>query len=624
MRKFLTTLFLLLLTLRSWAGETVTIVNPCFGYGYAVWYRDDGNGGWTTYAFSPDASSTSGDTTVYSFYNSVAIKLECQYNGVVYGIWGCAKDGSSSADFTVACNAISLVNPNAPYTPVATTTNFTMKLVNNLTVAQKAVWTYDGTVVQTEILQPGQSATWTTPTLTVDASGNVANFTLNGSVSDISSTIGATGTDASGSPIIAFGTGTGSSSSATVGSTGTTVTSSSSSSGGYVASSSPAGNTSTLSLNSSSPSAAPTNIISFVTSTGNPAQEPTLQAGIQLAHEDAQNALSGMSVLNTSINNQFATTTNLLGQIAYWESTNAGETWQMIHALTNLSVAGATGGTNIYNGSSNVWVQNWPTNYNQEITQQGISNFLAMIASNTVPRTNNYDTNTSELAQENRMWSLIPATATNAPAALAAAQAAEGDYGINQFLSELNPVLPSDSPGDVNMTMDFCGQTIDLNPVHMFPQVANACYICTKIICLLLFLVEISRMFWELVRAKAATSSGGVPDLEVIGGAEFFGSGGEIGGNLAGLILAVFIPFAFIFLFSTVMAYLFNNLGINIADAMNISAFSTSLGDGYNLLAAFFPVHLMFSLLCTRITLQFTMAKLFSIASNAARFLFGK
>ncbi len=120
-------------------------------------------------------------------------------------------------------------------------------------------------------------------------------------------------------------------------------------------------------------------------------------------------------------------------------------------------------------------------------------------------------------------------------------------------------------------------------------------------------------MFWELVKAKAATQTGGVPDLDVAGF------------NIIGVIVSIGIPVVFIAVFSLVMAYLFSNLGVSISDAMNVSTFSSNMGGtAWYLLSSFVPVNTLFTLFCARITLQFTLSHLFNIASDAARFIWGR
>ena len=480
-------------------------------------------------------------------------------------------------------------------------TNYTYTAANTLAVPAKATWTYNGAVVKTEILQPGQSDTWTTPA--IETSPTAQSFTANISVTAMATGTGSTGLDDSGNPVLQFNNNGGTASTTQSGS-GATIT------GG-------GGGGATVSAPATPASASgDSNIVTFTPSTGNPAQEPTLQGGITLAHQDAQSLLNGEKILNDSITAQTLTTTDLLGDILYWERTNNDVGWALVHALSN-SLSGS--GTNIFNGASNVFVLNEPTN------------LLSQIVSNTMARTNDYsayETNkglANFTAASNQMLSMIPNTATNSAAATAAATSAEGDYGITAFLSALNPSVPADASGIPTMTMDFCGRTIDLNPVDMFPNVANISYLGFKIVAELLFLLEIGRLFWQVVQTKAASQTGGVPDMDVWGEGELLGFGGGFGGNFIGVAVGLAVPTAFILIWSAAMAYIFSNLGVSISEAMNITAWSGQFSAlSWALLTAFIPVNTLFTLLCTRITLQFTLAKIVSIAGNASRFLLGK
>jgi hypothetical protein len=547
------------------------------------------------------ATATSGGSAVYDFdiinydptwTGPVTLYDLCSGTIVVAG-GGTAYTVSFDPDNCTATTNVTIVYTN--YTFCADNTDASRIM--------QVTWNYNGSVVKQSVLTPGQSDCWTTPN--IEVSPTPQNFTES-TVSTFPTLINPS-TDGNTNGQITFNSPP-------------PTTSSNSGSGGSGSGngSGGTGGGQTNTLSSSSPSQiAPTNLVTFPTPVGT-ASESTLSSGFQLLHGDLLNVIAGQKIQNDSINSGFFSVTDELGDILTYVRSNTDQMPTLISAVTNLGHI--AGGTNYFNSSSNVWVQNWPTNHqsntnlNQEATQQGISNLLAQIATNTSPQTNG----------SSGMWSLIPNTATNADAATAAATAAEGEYGMTAFLTALTPSIPADGIQSVDMTMNFCGQTIDLDPVHMFPSVANACYIGTKIIAELLFLLEIGRMFWSLVQTKASTSSGGVPDLEVIGGFEALTFGAEGGGNFIGAIVAVIVPFVFILIWSVAMAYLFSNIGVSVSEAMNITAFSSAMSGGWYLLTSFIPVNLLFTLLCTRITLQFTMAKIVSIAANATRFLWGK
>jgi len=343
-------------------------------------------------------------------------------------------------------------------------------------------------------------------------------------------------------------------------------------------------------------SAAGTNPI-LTTQQGDSALYDAITKGISQAHSDA-----------------FVIDTNISGVGADIKSLQTSD-MAGLNGISNLLAHGAGGtSTNIYGGgSSNVWVQNWPTNgfgsgnstneltltnYASETTLEGISNLLSA-------------TNSQSIS--------IPNSATNGDAAVAAATSAEGDQsGISGFLSSLTPNLPSDGPSSApDMTMTFCGETINLDPFVQFPGLSSFALTGFRIVLILAFLVELGHMFWELVKAKSSTQTGGVPDLEVMGF--------TFGGNILGAITAVIIPAVFIGIFVLVMAYVFAHLGVDISQALDISGWLNGMGaTAEYLLTSLFPVSLFFSLVFTRITLQFTLAKMFSLASDASRFLWGK
>lgn len=319
----------------------------------------------------------------------------------------------------------------------------------------------------------------------------------------------------------------------------------------------------------------------------------------------AENTLAGISNLLSSVGDTNADIasevtlrgmSNILAQ-AYGYGTNG---------LATNGVGGVT------NGSLSI------SNYAEETTLRGISNLLGQVQG----------TNDSYESRKGAMAAMIPSSSTNAQDASDSAYAATSEFHgeAQSFINQLTPLLPGDViPSSPEMTMSFCGQTIDLDPVHQFPQVANASLIGFRLVLLLAFLLEVGRMFWKLIQIKASTQTGGVPDLEVIGGGSVFGNGGTVGGNALGVAAALAVPVAFLGLFSAVMIYLFSHLGVSIADAMNVNAFTGSLGPvAFYLLASFFPVNLFFSLICTRVILHFTLGKILVLATDAARFLWGK
>lgn len=464
-------------------------------------------------------------------------------------------------------------------------TNFTYCAKNQTDYPEIATIRFNGAIVKTDMVLAGQQTCYTTPSIQVLPTPDafIVSITLN-------PMIGNNGDDNfnqdTNTGTLYFGQG-GNGLQPVSG----TFSGSGSSSGGS------GGATNTLS-NTNTPVSASTNLVTFPTPTGT-ASESTAEASANQAHKDSMDNLTGLKILSGNL-----LTNNLI----------------LYGAITNLP-HGSTTLTNI-GGGSNVNVQNWPA---------GWSNNLAQMASNSTYLANltnltGGNTNLSYSNVEGRMTAMIPSTATNGTAAAAAAAAADGDYGVDGMITGVgSPSLPSSSPSAPSMTMSFCGRTIDLDPVHQFPSVAAASLAGFRIVFLLAFLTEIGRMFWNLIKIRASTQTGGVPDLEVNAGFEALTFGGQVGGNFIGVVVALVVPAIFVGLFSLCMAYLFAHVGFTVSDALQFTDFTNSLGGmGYYLLASFIPVNLLFSLAATRLTLTFTLGKLVALATSAARWLFGR
>lgn len=260
-------------------------------------------------------------------------------------------------------------------------------------------------------------------------------------------------------------------------------------------------------------------------------------------------------------------------------------------ALTNsLSI------TNIMQGASNVFVQNWPTGS----VSSGSSALLDM----------------------------LPSSATNSDAAMSAAMAiasgVDSSFGaatgaVNSALSAaLGSELSSGGSGSI-FSFAFCGRTIDLDPES---SVMSGIFAVIK--AAWTFIVIYSFLRWagpwvsDLVRGFAGAQSGGVPDLE----AEAAG----FGGNVAGLIVAIAVPIAFILLWTAVFQAV---IGYVLAQCGLLPSAAGALGLGGNqgalyLLNSAFPVTLVLNLGLARISLPLTGAKLMFAAAAASRFLWGR
>jgi hypothetical protein len=229
-------------------------------------------------------------------------------------------------------------------------TNYTYCAQNNdPTRTMYVVWNFNGAIVQEQVVLPGANACWTTPPIeTYPVAQNFNEST----VSTFPTLINPT-TDQNTNGMITFNAPP-----------PTMSTNSGTGSSGAGNGSGGAGGTQTNTVTAATPpQVAPTNIVTFPTPAG-AASESTLNSGFQLLHGDMLNLLTGQKIQNDSINNGTYSITNELGQLVTFEYSNmlVDGQWlpQIYAAITNGPHSGSD--TNIFNVSSNVWVQNWPTN----------------------------------------------------------------------------------------------------------------------------------------------------------------------------------------------------------------------------------------------------------------------
>lgn len=336
-------------------------------------------------------------------------------------------------------------------------TNYVLTAVNNYTVPAKTVWKFNGATVQTLTLQPGQSASWTTPAIKVSPAP-ADNWTANISQTPIypALTTGDNGqllfTNQASQTLNTSGSG----SSVTNTASGGTVTNSN----GIVTYTASGGTTTTPSTN---------NII-WQASTGS-ASESTLQGGFNVLHKDLSDLLAGQSIINQSITSQTITVTNQLGQIATYTRSNNDAMWQMVGLLrTNSGTAGASNTVNVVF-----------TNYATEGT---LSNFFsAVVSTNGLSDTNDFTTDFNSFVETNAPFSfnfepsnvVVEANVTTNVSDIESESANSGiKDGENMFLDFIASLTPADIEidfGDPDMTYQFAlgrGATkvLDFNPMH--------------------------------------------------------------------------------------------------------------------------------------------------------------
>jgi hypothetical protein len=503
-------------------------------------------------------------------------------------------------------------------TVVPTYTNYTFCADNtDPSRSMQTTWTYNGSVVQQEVILPGQSACWTTPNIEVTPTPQSFTETT---VSTFPTLINPS-TDGNTNGTIMFNSPPPTTSS----NTGTGGSGAGNGSGG-----SGGGQTNTVTA-STPPEIAPTNIVTFPTPVG-AASESTLASGFQLLHGDLLNVITGQKIQNDSINSGFFSVTDELGNILTYVRSNSDQMPTLITAITNLAHLGST---NTFNVSSNVWVQNWPTNHqsntnlNQEVTQQGISNLLArLFATNTDDHLDNYR------AASNLMSSLIPATATNADAATSAAiTGLATPLGFMQdAIDEIGggPDLGSDPGHSSAWEMEFCGYNLDFDPVDQFPTVASFSFGVWEFIIVTAYLLFVGRLWLKVCQFYLTVQTGGVPNMDVFGGGEFAGFGAMFGGNFIGMIVAVIIPAVFLLIWIAVVTVVavplstFISIIVGFGTLFTSVASTTSGGMAVHVLFNFIPILLAVNLTIAAIIIQFTLAKAAIIASAASRWLFGK
>jgi hypothetical protein len=292
--------------------------------------------------------------------------------------------------------------------------------------------------------------------------------------------------------------------------------------------------------------------------------------------------------------------------------------WQVVKAITNLSL---TTGTNSLTFSL--------TNYAQQTTLTNIDGNLAKIANSLT----NANTN-SLTAREARMMAAIPSTATNAVDATAAATSIFSTaFGyLSTTISALTtaPDVGGDPGHSSVWEMNFCGQTVDLDPVNRFPIVFTFSYGLWSFVIAALYLAFVGRLYIKTVQIIATAETGGVPNMDVFGGLEILTFGGFAGGNFIGVLVAVIIPAVFLALWvivvTAVIAPLSEFIGIYhaISGVFSTVASTPAGSAGLHVLFSAFPVGNAVRFLTAALVLQFTMAQAMLIASAASRFLFGK
>jgi len=163
-------------------------------------------------------------------------------------------------------------------------------------------------------------------------------------------------------------------------------------------------------------------------------------------------------------------------------------------------------------------------------------------------------------------------------------------------------------------TMEFAGQTINLDPEVQFPGVMGMAKTLMTAIVLILFATNVSKLFYDLTTAYTTAQTGGIPNIN---------AGVNVGGIaiapiISAAVIATWVAGIVVFL-TLVISHLTGFIG-----AMTAAA-GIALPEGTQyLLYASTPVNLILSLAFTRIALWVAAGKIVLVAGSISRFLVGK
>lgn len=206
-----------------------------------------------------------------------------------------------------------------------------------------------------------------------------------------------------------------------------------------------------------------------------------------------------------------------------------------------------------------------------------------------------------------------------------ASLSAMGSEAISDVLTDVDaiktsigdaPSGPWDSAGSAEVfTFAFMGNDISLDPEQHFPGAMGIAKILLTAVVLILFALDVARLFYETIKTFATAQTGGIPDINVMG----FNA---LGVGAAPLISIIFIAIWVIALVGVASLILTSLSGFGAAMA---AASGVTLPSGATyLLYATTPVTLIISLAFARIILWLTAAKAVALAAAISRFLIGK
>ena len=218
----------------------------------------------------------------------------------------------------------------------------------------------------------------------------------------------------------------------------------------------------------------------------------------------------------------------------------------------------------------------------------------------------------------------VSGSMTNGASALVAGRSALGSV-VGDYDSLVDSLQGVGSGGGLTgagsssiFSFNFAGHTLDFGPESVIPGIMSAVKAAWTFLVLYAFAVWAGPWVYRVVETFSSVQTGGVPNLEAtIGGC---------GGNIAGFVAAIAVPFAIIAVWVGVLTVfssgVLSYVGM-LPDASSGLGLNGNQGALY-LLNASFPVSLALGCASARVTLPLAGAKMALIASASSRFLVGK
>jgi len=521
--------------------------------------------------------------------------------------------------YSSAAQALETLNVIVDGTAVAITnypvfTNYTGTVVNNLGVTGVASWYYDGFLVQTETLAPGQSGSYTTPPIEVSPVPQLYTFTAS-----INSVGNAIGYNTDGTPNFTAGSTGGGDSTTLTGSGSSqtnTLTGNGTSGGG---SATVTTNGVSLASGTNSEVVIGTNVVSWSPPTG-VASESTLEAAATLAHSDSVNLLQGEAVLHGDL----GVVTNELGQLIGGVSSNNilsvnADTY--LNQIATNTARAATNQSSLVISNLTLTVSNAPltfSNYATATTQLGDSNTLSQMLA-----TNSALLSLLSSGQSNGSTYSVPADGTNYDAALATVSSRLApvitQWQANQSqITGPNYTEGQDTPDDMTLAIGTFG-LIDFNPLHN-SGVASIFALAKKFIAWLLVFAYLGKVITDTLQTVRWLTDGKTRTVAPMD-AELLGSGGNVVGVSMSLLGSVVVMVVWAVVLGTVLTWTIS--GFDVFGTFNSNPLTGGPKGSVGLAESFFPFGLFFALATSYLIWRMTYGLALLLGLAVMRMMFG-